>query len=128
MDWAHFCGIIRSALILSAPFSSLVTRAFAEYNHRVKEHKNLRFVARQIVKQNDPVRLNARDSVRFVDALLAQLRPPAPAMKASIRAYRKLVKSDLDYGSESAAESANSEDWRLKKKPGTSPVVRLVCS
>jgi len=52
--------------------------------------------ARQTITQSNLIQLNADDSVRFVEALLAPPRHPTSAMKASIRAYRKAVKSDLD--------------------------------
>jgi uncharacterized protein (DUF1778 family) len=55
-----------------------------------------REVARQIINQSNLIQLSADQSVRFVEALLAPPRPPTPAMTDSIRAYRELVKSDLD--------------------------------
>ena len=55
-----------------------------------------REVAKQIIKNDSSIRLNAEQSARFVEALLAPPRPPTRAMRESIRAYRKLVKSDLD--------------------------------
>ena len=55
-----------------------------------------REVAKQIIQNESSIRLNAEQSVRFVEALLAPPRPPTRAMQESIRAYRKMVKSDLD--------------------------------
>jgi uncharacterized protein (DUF1778 family) len=55
-----------------------------------------REVARQIVAKSDQIQLNAAQSRRFVEALLAPPRPPTPAMRESILAYRRSVKSDLD--------------------------------
>ncbi len=55
-----------------------------------------REVAQQIISRNDQIQLNADQSTRFVEALLAPPRPPKPALKDSLRAYRELVKSDLD--------------------------------
>ena len=55
-----------------------------------------REVARQVIAQNQQIQLDAAQSRHFVEALLAPPRPPAPSMQASIRAYRKSVKSDLD--------------------------------
>ncbi len=55
-----------------------------------------REVARQVVAQSDQIQLNSVQSRRFVEALLAPSRSPTPAMRESIRAYRKSVKSDLD--------------------------------
>lgn len=54
-----------------------------------------REVARQIISQSNMIQLNADESVRFVEALLAPPRQPTPTMTDSIRAYRKSVKSDL---------------------------------
>ncbi len=54
-----------------------------------------REVARQIINQSNQIQLNADESVRFVEALLASPRPPTAAMTDSIRAYRGSVKSDL---------------------------------
>ena len=55
-----------------------------------------REVAQKIVSQSHQIQLNAEQSARFVEALLAPPRPPTPAMRDSIRAYRKSVKSELD--------------------------------
>jgi len=55
-----------------------------------------REVARQVIHQSNLIQLEADDSVRFVEALLAPPRQPTPAMRDSIRAYRESVKSDLD--------------------------------
>ncbi|MGO8764862.1 MAG: DUF1778 domain-containing protein [Limisphaerales bacterium] len=55
-----------------------------------------REAARQIVNQNNLIQLDAAQSRRFVEALLAPPRPPTPALREAIRAYRKSVKSDLD--------------------------------
>ena len=52
-------------------------------------------VARQIVAKSHLIQLDAGQSSRFVEALLAPPRPPTPALRESIRAYRRLVKSDL---------------------------------
>ena len=40
--------------------------------------------------------LNAAQSRRFVEALLAPPRPPSPALLEAAQAYRATVKSDLD--------------------------------
>jgi uncharacterized protein (DUF1778 family) len=40
--------------------------------------------------------LSAAESRRLVKALLASPRPPAAAMREAMRAYRAMVKSDLD--------------------------------
>ena len=52
--------------------------------------------ARQVVTRSQQIQLDAAQSKRFVEALLAPPRAPTPAMRESIRAYRKSVKSDLD--------------------------------
>jgi len=57
---------------------------------------HIREVARRIVAQSRQIQLDAAQSRQFVEALLARPRPPTPAMRESIRAYRKMVKSDLD--------------------------------
>jgi uncharacterized protein (DUF1778 family) len=40
--------------------------------------------------------LNAQQTRRFVEALLAPPRKPTPRMRAAMRAYKATVKSDLD--------------------------------
>lgn len=57
---------------------------------------HVREIARQIINQSNLIQLNADQSARFVEALLAPPRSPTPAMVDSIRAYRETVKSDLD--------------------------------
>ncbi len=54
-----------------------------------------REVARQVISQSNQIQLNADQSVRFVEALLAPPRQPTPAVTESMRAYRESVKSDL---------------------------------
>jgi uncharacterized protein (DUF1778 family) len=53
-------------------------------------------VARQIVAKSHQIQLDAAQSRQFVETLLAPPRPPTPAMRQSIRAYRRSVKSDMD--------------------------------
>ena len=55
-----------------------------------------REVAIRIVSRNNQIQLDAEQSARFVDALLAPSRKATASMKDSIRAYRKSVTSDLD--------------------------------
>ncbi len=55
-----------------------------------------RLAAEEILARRNVIRLNAAESRRFVEALLAPPRPPTPRMMESIRLYRKSVKSDLD--------------------------------
>jgi uncharacterized protein (DUF1778 family) len=54
-----------------------------------------RELARQIINQSNQIQLNADESVRFVEVLLAAPRQPTPTMTDSIHAYRESVKSDL---------------------------------
>jgi uncharacterized protein (DUF1778 family) len=54
-----------------------------------------REVARRIINQSNLIELNADESARFVETLLAPPRQPTSAMTDSIRAYRDSVKSDL---------------------------------
>jgi uncharacterized protein (DUF1778 family) len=55
-----------------------------------------REAAEETIARRKVIHLNAEDSRRFVEAVLAPPRPPTPAMIESIRLYRKSVKSDLD--------------------------------
>ena len=55
-----------------------------------------RQAAEEIIARQNGIRLNAEDSSRFVEALLAPPQPPTARMLESIRLYRKRVKSDLD--------------------------------
>ena len=55
-----------------------------------------RQAAEEIIARRNVIRLNAADSRRFVEALLAPPQPPTPLMLDSVRLYRKRVKSDLD--------------------------------
>ncbi len=55
-----------------------------------------REVARQVIQHSNQIHLDAAQSRRFVEALLAPPRPPTPALLAAIQAYRKTVRSDLD--------------------------------
>src|ERR1035437_6736529 len=57
---------------------------------------HIREVASQVVSQSNRIQLDADQSRRFVEALLAPPRPPTPALQEAMRAYRKMVKSDLD--------------------------------
>jgi uncharacterized protein (DUF1778 family) len=55
-----------------------------------------REAAARVLSEHQAIQLSAVESRRFVEALLAPPRPATQAMRAAIRAYRKLVKSDLD--------------------------------
>lgn len=62
----------------------------------VKKRKSQRFVARvteAAIRQSDPIQLDADQSRRFVEALLAPPRPPTPALKRAMARYRRDVTS-----------------------------------
>ena len=52
-----------------------------------------REVARQIVAQSHQIQLDAAQSRRFVEALLAPPRPPTAALKRAMARYRRDVTS-----------------------------------
>jgi uncharacterized protein (DUF1778 family) len=54
-----------------------------------------RKAALQALETRERILLNAQESRRFVDALLAKPRKPTPRMAAGMRAYKVTVKSDL---------------------------------
>ena len=55
-----------------------------------------RKAAVQTLETRQRIVLNAAQSRRLVEALLAPPRPPTPRMIAAMRAYKATVKSDLD--------------------------------
>ena len=55
-----------------------------------------RKAAVQTLEPRQRILLNAEQSRRLVEALLAPPRPPTPRMIAAMRAYKATVKSDLD--------------------------------
>lgn len=55
-----------------------------------------RKAALDVLEARERITLNAAQSRRFVEALLAPPRPPSPALLGAARAYRAAVKSDLD--------------------------------
>lgn len=55
-----------------------------------------REAAEAIIARRNIFRLNAENSARFVDALLASPAPPTPRLFEAAQLYRKRVKSDLD--------------------------------
>ena len=55
-----------------------------------------RKAALETLEARERIMLNAAQSRRFVEALLAPPRPPSPALLEAARAYRATVKSDLD--------------------------------
>ena len=54
-----------------------------------------REAAEEIVGRQRVIRLNAEDSRRFVEALLAPSRPPTARMKRAMRLYRQTVVSNV---------------------------------
>lgn len=52
---------------------------------------HVREVARQVVKQNQQIQLDAGQSRQFVEALLAPPREPAAALKKAMARYRRQV-------------------------------------
>jgi uncharacterized protein (DUF1778 family) len=55
-----------------------------------------RKAALRSIESHERIVLNAEESRRFVEALLAPPRPPTPRMLAAMRAYKATVISDLD--------------------------------
>lgn len=55
-----------------------------------------RKAALETLEARERIMLNAAQSRRFVEALLAPPRAPSPALLEAARAYRATVKSDLD--------------------------------
>lgn len=55
-----------------------------------------RKAAEQTIEARERIVLNAEQSRRFVEALLAPPRPPTKKMLEAMRAYKATVKSDLD--------------------------------
>jgi len=54
-----------------------------------------RKAALRTIETRERIVLNAEESRRFVEALLAPPRPPTERMVAAMRAYKATVKSDL---------------------------------
>ncbi len=52
---------------------------------------HIREVARQVVRQNNQIQLDADQSRRFVEALLAPPRKPTSALKSAVVRYRRQV-------------------------------------
>jgi len=55
-----------------------------------------REAARQIIGQSEEIQLNAEQSRRFVETLLAPSRPVPPSLAKAAKQSRKTVVSDLD--------------------------------
>jgi uncharacterized protein (DUF1778 family) len=55
-----------------------------------------RKAAEQRIEARERIVLNAEQSRRFVEALLAPARPPTKRMLEAMRAYKATVESDLD--------------------------------
>jgi uncharacterized protein (DUF1778 family) len=54
---------------------------------------HMREVARQVINQSNQIQLDADQSRRFVEALLAPPRPPTAALKRAMGRYRRDVTS-----------------------------------
>ena len=54
-----------------------------------------RKAALQTIETRERIVLNAEESRRFVEALLAPPRPPTERMKRALKLYRKTVISDV---------------------------------
>jgi uncharacterized protein (DUF1778 family) len=55
-----------------------------------------REAAQRLVARHEVIRLNAEDSRRFVEVLLAPPRPPTARMKRAMKLYRETVISDVN--------------------------------
>jgi uncharacterized protein (DUF1778 family) len=53
-----------------------------------------RTAAEEIIARRNVIRLNAEDSGRFVEALLAPPRPPTPRLKRALKLHRRTVISE----------------------------------
>jgi len=83
---------------ISPDDKAVITRAAALTGQSVASFvlTQARKAALDTLESRERIVLNAAQSRRFVEALLAPPRPPSPALRAAARAYRALVKSDLD--------------------------------
>lgn len=52
---------------------------------------HVRAAAEKVVEENEVIRLTARESRRFVEALLAPPRPPTKRMQKALALYRETV-------------------------------------
>lgn len=64
-----------------------------------------REAASLLVESPRVIRLNAKESRRLVEALMAPPRPPTPAFKKALKAYRETVISDVNPRSRRARKS-----------------------
>jgi uncharacterized protein (DUF1778 family) len=55
-----------------------------------------RQAAEEIIARRKIIRLNAEDSRRFVESLLAPPRPPTARLKRAMKLYRETVISDVN--------------------------------
>ncbi len=67
-----------------------------------------REAAEQILARRNTIRLNAEDSSRFVEALLAPPRPPNARMKRALKLYRETVVSDVNVKQAHASLACNT--------------------
>ena len=83
---------------VSAEDKTIITQAAAIAGQSVGSFilSEARKAAVQTLETRQRILLNAEQSRRLVEALLAPPRPPTPRMIAAMRAYKATVKSDLD--------------------------------
>jgi uncharacterized protein (DUF1778 family) len=83
---------------VSAEDKLIITQAAAISGQSVGSFilSEARKAAARTIETRERIILNAEQSRRFVEALLAPPRPPTKAMVEAMKAYKKLVKSDLD--------------------------------
>ncbi len=79
-----------------------------------------RKAALSTIKTRERIVLNAEESRRFVEALLAPPRPPTPAMLAAMRAYKATVKSDLDQAVHPLASRSRRSAIGINKRRASS--------
>jgi uncharacterized protein (DUF1778 family) len=72
------------------------------------------------IETRERIVLNAEQSRRFVEALLAPPRPPTPEMLAAMRAYKATVKSDLDQPVHPLASRSHRSVMGINKRRSSS--------
>jgi uncharacterized protein (DUF1778 family) len=83
---------------VSAEDKAIISQAAAIAGQSVGSFvlSEVRKAAVQTIETRERIVLNAEQSRRFVEALLAPPRPPTKRMIEAMRAYKATVKSDLD--------------------------------
>jgi len=82
---------------VSADDKSIITQAAAIAGQSVGSFviAGARRVALETLESQQRIVLNAEQSRQFVEALLTSPRRPTPKMSEAMRAYQRMVKSDL---------------------------------